>query len=236
MRPKKKARSDGPVRVEPSVAPIGVTLCGHYGRRHPGKCWKTTGAYLRYRSTEHCVRDCLLRTDQVQALESIRQRCWSSEARQSALVYAARYLEDRDAPNIITGTFLIFDVPHLALIDIGSTHLYIASTASKTLSILVESTSSEVTIVSLLGQFIQVSKLFRDVPLEVQRTIFLVDLMELPFGKFDLILGMHWLVKHRVSLDCVTKRIVLKTEEDSEVVMIGEQRDYLTNVISVLAA
>lgn len=26
--------------------------------------------------------------------------------------------------------------------------------------------------------------------------------MELPFGELDLILGMDWLVEHRVNLDC----------------------------------
>ncbi|KAG8474975.1 hypothetical protein CXB51_031666 [Gossypium anomalum] len=40
--------------------------------------------------------------------------------------------------------------------------------------------------------------------------------MELPFGEFDLILGMDWLVKHRVSLDCATKRVILRTEGENE--------------------
>ncbi|XP_016737765.1 uncharacterized protein [Gossypium hirsutum] len=61
-----------------------------------------------------------------------------------------------------------------------------------------------------------------------------VDLMKLPFGEFDLKLGIDWLVKHRVSLDCATKSVVLRTEEDSEVVIIGEHRNYLSNVISAL--
>ncbi|XP_016676280.1 uncharacterized protein [Gossypium hirsutum] len=44
----------------------------------------------------------------------------------------------------------------------------------------------------------------------------ITDLMELLFREFDLILGIDWLVKHRVSLDCATKRVVLRTAEDSE--------------------
>ncbi|XP_017625145.1 uncharacterized protein LOC108468800 [Gossypium arboreum] len=70
MRPKKKARSDGPVRVGPPVAPTRVALCGQCGRCHPGECWRTTRACLRCRSTEHHVWDCPLRIDQVQALSS----------------------------------------------------------------------------------------------------------------------------------------------------------------------
>ncbi|XP_052888008.1 uncharacterized protein LOC128296615 [Gossypium arboreum] len=58
--------------------------------------------------------------------------------------------------------------------------------------------------------------------------------MELPFGEFDLILRMDWLVKHQATLDCATKRMVLRTTEDKEVVVIGECWNYLSNVISAL--
>ncbi|XP_040940014.1 uncharacterized protein [Gossypium hirsutum] len=38
------------------------------------------------------------------------------------------------------------------------------------------------------------------------------------------------------SLDCAKKRVVLRTEDNNEVVVINERRDYLSNVISVLVA
>ncbi|KAG8489283.1 hypothetical protein CXB51_017333 [Gossypium anomalum] len=47
---------------------------------------------------------------------------------------------------------------------------------------------------------------------------------------------MDWLVKHRANLDCATKRVVLKTLEDEEVVVIIERQHYLSNVISALRA
>ncbi|KAA3466942.1 Retrovirus-related Pol polyprotein from transposon 297 family [Gossypium australe] len=74
----------------------------------------------------------------------------------------------------------------------------------------VESTFSEVTVISPLGQSVQVSKLHKDVPLE--------------------------LVEHRVSLDCASNRVILKTKDDVERVMIGERQDYLSHVISALVA
>ena len=67
MRPKKKARPDGPVRVGAPIAPTRVALCGHCGRCHLGECWRTTGACLRCRLTEHRVRSYPLRTSQMQA-------------------------------------------------------------------------------------------------------------------------------------------------------------------------
>ncbi|XP_012453426.1 uncharacterized protein LOC105775461 [Gossypium raimondii] len=149
----------------------------------------------------------------------------NSEARQPAVVYASRRQEDGDAPDVITGTFLIHNVPYTTLIDIGSTHSYIACTMSGTLGIMCESTANEMTMLSPLGQSVRVDKLFIFVPLEVQGVIFLADLMELPFGEFNLILGMDWLVKHRAILDCATKCMVLKTTEDEEVAVIREGRD-----------
>ncbi|XP_016727991.1 uncharacterized protein [Gossypium hirsutum] len=157
-----------------------------------------------------------------------------TEVRQPALVYAARRREDGDAPNVITGTFLIFNVSYIVLIDVGSTHSYVTYTITENLGIPVENNSNGITILNPLGQSVRVNKYFRDVPLEVQGVIFLADLMKLPFEEFDLILGMDWLVKHRVSLDCAAKRVVLRTEEDEEIVVIRERQNYLSNEISAL--
>ncbi|XP_016706914.1 uncharacterized protein [Gossypium hirsutum] len=127
-------------------------------------------------------------------------------------------------------------VPYTALIDVGTTHFYVACTITENLRIPVENTSSRIIVLSPFGQSVGVNKLFRDVLLEVQGVIFLEYLIELPFREFDLILGMEWLFKHRVSLDCANKWVVLKTEADKEVEVIGEQRNYLSNVISTLRA
>ncbi|KAA3481414.1 protease [Gossypium australe] len=102
----------------------------------------------------------------------------------------ARHREDRDVPDVITGTFLIFGLPFTTLVDIGSTHSYVASTVPRTLNIEFEIASREMTVISPLGQSVVVNKLFRNVPLEVQGIDFPTDLIELPFGEFNLILCM----------------------------------------------
>ncbi|KAA3483679.1 reverse transcriptase [Gossypium australe] len=160
----------------------------------------------------------------------------STEVRQPGLVYAVHRREDGDAPDVITGTFIICGKPYFALIDVGSTHSYVACRVVETLVIASELSDREMTVVSPLGQTVVVNKMFQKVHLEIQGVIFSADLMELPFGEFDLILGMDWLVEHRAILDCADKRMELKTSEDEEVVMIGERRNYLSNVVSALKA
>ena len=127
-------------------------------------------------------------------------------------------------------------MPYTALVDIGSTHSYVACAISGSLGVHSEKIVSGVSVLSPLGQSVRVDKLYKDVPLETQGRIFPGDLMELPFGEFDLILGMDWLVKHKATLDCAAKRMVLRTTEGDEVMVIGERRDYLSNVISALRA
>ena len=159
-----------------------------------------------------------------------------SEARQPALVYATRRRDDRDEPDVIAGTFTILSVPYFALLDNGSTHSYVSKSVSGDLPISVEDTESVVTVMSPVGQSLSVNKVFRRCPLVVEGEVFLADLMELPLQEFDLILGMDWLSEHRVSLDCEAKRATLRTQDGRSVVLVGERRGYLTNVVSVLTA
>ena len=113
-----------------------------------------------------------------------------SEARQPALVYATRHMDDRDEPDVIAGTFTIFSVPYFALLDNGSTHSYISKSVSGTLSISFENTESVFTVMSPVGQSLSVDKVFKRCPLVVEGEVFLADLMELPLEEFDIILGM----------------------------------------------
>ncbi|XP_052888007.1 uncharacterized protein LOC128296614 [Gossypium arboreum] len=159
-----------------------------------------------------------------------------TKVRQPAFFYVTRCRVDRDALDVITGMFFFHELPYTTFIDIGSTHSYVACNMTEPLGYMFEITTNEITVISPLGQSVGVNKLFREVPIVVQGVTFLADLMELSFSEFDLILGLDWLVKHRATLDCAPKRMVLGTTEDKEVVVIGERRNYLSNVILALKA
>ncbi|KAA3473724.1 DNA/RNA polymerases superfamily protein [Gossypium australe] len=262
----KKARPSGPNQAaRPTTTNQRSTQCNRCGKTHWGGCWTGDRGCFECGSLEYRVRDCprKLAKNQPEGQNRTQDRnvgpqrgrgngrgnngpnrgrgtqgrgSGNTEARQPGLVYAARRREEGDALDVITGTFLIFGFPYVALIDVGSTHSYIASSVVGTMDLNSETASREMTVVSPLGHSVVVDKLYRDVPLELQGVVFVADLMELPFGEFDLILGMDWLVKYQANLDCAAKRMVLKTAEGDEVVMIGDRKNYLSNVVSALKA
>ncbi|KAL4353676.1 hypothetical protein GQ457_06G014470 [Hibiscus cannabinus] len=93
-----------------------------------------------------------------------------------------------------------------------------------------------VNVTSSFGDTVVVRKLYRRFPLMIQGYVFSVDMMELPFYGFDVILGMDWLVEHSARVDFETKRVSLKLVDDHEIVVVGENIKFLSNVISVLEA
>ena len=51
-----------------------------------------------------------------------------------------------------------------------------------------------------------------------------------------MILGMDWLSRHQVVVDCRMKRVTLRTPSGEEVTFIGERSNHLSNVISAATA
>ena len=65
---------------------------------------------------------------------------------------------------------------------------------------------------------------------------FPADLIALPFREFDMILGMDWLSKHRVIVDCDKRSVVLKCFDQTEVTVYGIRAGLLSNAISAMQA
>ena len=78
-------------------------------------------------------------------------------------------------------------------------------------------------------------RVYRDCPSKIREYEFLGDLIEF-FKEFDVILGMDWLSRHQVMVDCRMKRVTLRTPNEDEVNFIGERSNHLSNVISAATA
>ena len=231
--------------------------CFYCWKNHKGECWRLTGAYLICGSKEHRERDCSRARSftalQTGGIASVAQKgnknvaspsvprqgtqtMGRQDARALARAYAMKAVEDIDAPDMIVGNFTIFDTIVHALIDPRSTHSYICTDIPSMGNLSRSETKYDILVTNLLGHSVIVNKVYRDCPIRMREYEFPGDLIELSFKQFDVILGMDWLSRHQVIVNCRMKRVTLRTPIKDEVTFISERSNHLSNVISTATA
>ena len=150
--------------------------------------------------------------------------------------YAMKAREDQNALEVIAGIFSLYDTEMHALIDPGSTHSYVCMEHVFDKVPVMEKLAYDMHVTSPLGHSVSVNNIYINCPIVIQTKEFLVDLITLPFWEFDLILGMDWLSKHRVIVDCGQKTIVLRCSDQTEVIVQGIRSSVMSNVISTMQA
>ncbi|XP_021766614.1 uncharacterized protein LOC110731075 [Chenopodium quinoa] len=98
--------------------------------------------------------------------------------------------------DVITGTFSINSILVKVLFDSGATFSFISKViVSKLANCLKTVDAVDLPIVIPTGGVVKCNKTFKDVPLEIEGKVFLLDLIEFRLSDFDVILGMDWLSK-----------------------------------------
>ena len=162
------------------------------------------------------------------------QNMGRKDAHAPARAYAMKAVEDKDVPDVIVGKFSIFETNVYALIDLSSTHSYICTAILSLGSLPKSEIEYDILVTNPLGHSVFMNRVYRDFPIRIREYEFQGDLIELSFKEFDVILGMDWLSRHQVVVDCRMKRVTLRTPSGEEVTFIGERPNQLSNVISAV--
>ncbi|KAA3487561.1 DNA/RNA polymerases superfamily protein [Gossypium australe] len=227
-----------------SVASVGNVRserseCKHCGKRHPGSCRLKDIACFRCGLLDNFIRDCpeAVEPEIVQNFQrTTRDTVVKFEARAPIRAYAIRAREEASSPDVITGTFTIYDTSVIALIDPGSTHSYICMNLVFSKTFLVESTEFTIKVSNPLGKSVLVDKVCKNCPLMFRDICFPADLMLFPFDEFDIILGMDWLFVHDAIVNCKRKTIDLRCPNNKIVRVESNDLNGFPTVISVLKA
>ena len=70
----------------------------------------------------------------------------------------------------------------------------------------------------------------RGCELEISRTLLTVDLRIMDMSKFDVILGMDWLIAYRIVIDCERRRVTAYTQDGTHVVFQRDKHDILPQI------
>ena len=76
-----------------------------------------------------------------------------------------------------------------------------------------------------------VDQICRDCELEISGILLTVDLRVMDMSEFDVILGMDWLMAHRVVIDCDRMRVTTYTLDGICVMFQGNKHDTLPRAV-----
>ncbi|GJV55867.1 putative reverse transcriptase domain-containing protein [Tanacetum coccineum] len=117
-------------------------------------------------------------------------------------------LGGRDASpdsNVITGTFLLNNRYATILFDTGADRSFVSNTFSALINITPTTLESHYDVELADGKIIRVNTIIRGCTLNFMNHPFNIDLMPVPLGSFDVIIGMDWLTKYHGVIICDEK-------------------------------
>ena len=123
--------------------------------------------------------------------------------------------------------FLLSRLRAKILFDYSASHSFVAASCVNTLGLDVETLEKSLHVSSPLGIRVRIDQICRGCELEISRILLKVDLQVMDISDFDVILGMDWLMAHRVVIDCDSKRITTYTQDGIYVIFQGDKHDVL---------
>jgi hypothetical protein len=129
--------------------------------------------------------------------------------------------EAEEAPDVVIGMFLINDTSVVVLFDSGASHSFMSATYVGKHILPLALLKCQM-IVSYPGGDMPARQLCPKVNLKIRGVDFIANHIVLESKGIDVILGMDWLRKHMVLINCAKKSIKLTTPEGKEMEFVAE--------------
>ncbi|GJS38265.1 putative reverse transcriptase domain-containing protein [Tanacetum coccineum] len=174
-----------------------LPLCTKCNYHHTGQCAPKCGNCKRYvHATNDCQKNC----------PKLKNR--GNGNRNGTTQGRAYALGGRDASpdtNVITGTFLLNNRYATILFDTRADRSFVSNTFNALINITPTTLESHYDVELADGKIIGVNTIIRGCTLNFMNHPFNIDLMPVPLGSFDVIIGMDWLTKYHGVIICDEK-------------------------------
>jgi hypothetical protein len=129
-----------------------------------------------------------------------------------------------EGARIMMGTFSINHQPMIILFDTGATHSFISSKCGTKERLDLYPTSGAYTIATLGGK-ISSNQIYRKVSIQLGSNLIKTDLLLLDLEGMDVLLGMDWMTRHRVSLDISSRAVEIDSPDHKTTILYLPQRE-----------
>jgi hypothetical protein len=127
----------------------------------------------------------------------------------------------QEAPDVVIDMFSVNDASTVMLFDSGASHSFISTAYIGKHNLPLALLKCQM-IVSSPGGDMPARQLCPKVNLKIRGVDFVANLIVLESKGIDIILGMDWLSKHKVPIDCAKKSIKLTTPDGKELEFVAE--------------
>jgi hypothetical protein len=129
--------------------------------------------------------------------------------------------ETQEASDIVIGMFSVNDISAVMLFDSRASYSFISAAYVRKHILLLALLKCQM-IVSSPGGDMPARQLCPKVNLKIRGVDFVTNLIVLESKGIDVILGMDWLSKHKVLINCAKKSIKLSTPDGKELEFVAE--------------
>ncbi|XP_071925957.1 uncharacterized protein [Coffea arabica] len=209
--------------------------CKTCGKIHRGECRMRTGACFECGQQGYRAMDCP--SKKVEGNKGNNPP--DKKPKVNARVHAMTDVEAGVSGDVVTGTLLINSVPAYVLFDCGVSHSFVAKKFAKYLCMPPEKMDHPYQVAAPGDRILMSHTRYPNGSVELKDKKLEVDLVQINMSDFDVILGMGWLARHFVQIDCRKKRVLFMkpNEEDfSYQENIGSRRVRRLPLLSAMQA
>ncbi|GKB90511.1 putative nucleotidyltransferase, ribonuclease H [Tanacetum coccineum] len=125
----------------------------------------------------------------------------------TARAYMMTTEEDKVVRDVVTGTILVNSIPARVLYDSGASVSFVSFEFSKNLPTPPNKLPFPLEVEIAGNEIVVVSKVYRDVEIVIDDSVFKIDLIPIVLGAFDIVIGMDWLDKYNANILCSQKLV-----------------------------
>ncbi|GKE72301.1 putative reverse transcriptase domain-containing protein, partial [Tanacetum coccineum] len=126
-------------------------------------------------------------------------------------------------PNVVTGTFSLNDHFVTVLFYSGADFSFISTKFAPLLNVKPSIVNSGYVIEVADGKKVKVDRIICDCKLELESSLFSINLIPLGHGSFDVIVGIDWLSQHKAVIVCHEKVVEIPVEDGRTLRVHGER-------------
>jgi hypothetical protein len=200
-----------------------LELCKKCNRVHWGPCRMATRTCYRCGQFGHFNKDCVG--------EGVAHKPLAS-----ARVYMFVPREQEGGSEVVTSTAPILGFEASILFDSGATHSFVSIVFVRLSRLVVRTLELGIAVTTPVGKTVVCKRVVCKCLVSICGRVLPANLVVLPMFSYDVILGMDWLVRYSVIIDCALKQVTLTPWGDGKVTYVGSRVRSLPLMISAVQA